>query len=393
MNNDDVKYINSAKILLDTHTITYNSGEKPSTYIMPGMPVVLAVLMLIFGQGDEAIIAFRVLQAALQALSVYFVFITANQLFNSRAAIISSIATALYLPDYFSSGVILSESIFRTLILLLICFSLLALRSQQTKHYVIAAFIVGLACYFKPHTVLFPAVWFVLWLVQRLSWKKIVKHTAVVSLTMILLLSPWWVRNYITFDKFIPFTQSAGNPILLGALIDYGAPSKAFIDAHPEYEGNSDHIFVGSDAVLAETAQKMVIFGFKNQPLKYLKWYTIDKVFGLYASPYYWKTIFGINIWITGVYHVVFMLLGAAGMLIMFLRAFRQKSIPYLFILLSFAYFTVIYVPFVAFNRYGYPNVFLILLAAGFFIDWVVAKYQNRGASNSPQLVTKERAV
>ncbi|MGO4373722.1 dolichyl-phosphate-mannose--protein mannosyltransferase, partial [Paenibacillus sp. MCAF20] len=118
MNNDDVKYVNSAKILLDTHTITYNSGEKPSTYIMPGMPVVLAVLMLIFGQGDEAIIAFRVLQAALQALSVYFVFIAANQLFNSRAAIISSIATALYLPDYFSSGVILSESIFRTLILL-----------------------------------------------------------------------------------------------------------------------------------------------------------------------------------------------------------------------------------------------------------------------------------
>ncbi|MEV5029549.1 glycosyltransferase family 39 protein [Paenibacillus sp. LPE1-1-1.1] len=378
LNNDDVKYVNSAKILLNKHTIAYNSGEEPSTFIMPGMPVVLAGLMLIFGQGDGAVVAFRVLQVALQAFSIYLIFIVANQLFNSRAAIIASIATALYLPDYFSSGAILSETMFRTLFILLICFSLLALRSQQTKYYLIAAVFVGLACYFKPHTVLFPVVWFFLWLVQRVSWKTIVKHTGIISLTMILLLSPWWVRNYITFDKFIPFTQSAGNPMLLGALIHYGAPSKAFFDAHPEYEGSSDNLFVGSDAALAETAQKIVIFGFQHQPLKYLKWYTVDKVFGLYEVPYYWKTVFGVNIWITGIYHVVFMLLGAAGLLIMLIQALRQKKIPYLFLLLALAYFTVIYVPFVAFNRYGYPNVFLIFLAAGFFIDWAVARYQSR---------------
>lgn len=383
LNNDDVKYVNSAKILLNKYTIAYNSGEDPSTFIMPGMPVVLAGLMLIFGQGDEAVVAFRVLQAALQAFSIYLIFIAANQLFNSRAAIIASIATALYLPDYFSSGAILSETMFRTLFILLICFSLLALKSQQTKYYVIGAVIVGLACYFKPHTVLFPAVWFFLWLVQRVSWKTIVKHTAVISLTMILLLSPWWIRNFIMFDKFIPFTQSAGNPMLLGAIIHYEAPSKAFFDAHPEYEGSSDNLFVGSDTALAETAQKIVIFGFKNEPLKYLKWYTVDKVLGLYALPYYWKTVFGVNIWITGIYHVVFMLLGAAGLLIMLMQAFRKKMIPYLFLLLSLAYFTVIYVPFVAFNRYGYPSVFLIFLAAGFFIDLAVARYQSRRVKTS----------
>jgi hypothetical protein len=378
LNNDDVKYVNSAKILLNKHTIAYNSDEEPSTFIMPGMPVVLAGLMLIFGQGVGAIVAFRLLLAVLQAFSIYLIFIAANQLFNSRAAIISSIATALYLPDYFSSGAILSETMFRTLFILLICFSLLALRSQKTKYYVIASVIVVLACYLKPHAVFFPAVWFFLWLVQRVSWKMIVKHTAVISLTMILLLSPWWIRNYITFDRFIPFTQSAGNPMLLGALIHYESPSKAFFDAHPEYEGISDNLFVGSDATQAETAKKIVIFGFKDQPLKYLKWYTVDKVFGLYAAPYYWKTVFGVNIWIVGIYHVVFMLLGAAGLLIMLMRVFRQKDIRYLFLLLSLSYFTVIYVPFVAFNRYGYPSVFLIFLTAGFFIDWAVARYQSR---------------
>lgn len=381
-NNDDVKYINSAKILLNKHTIAYNSGDDPSAFIMPGMPVVLAGLMLIFGQGDGGVVAFRVLMAALQAFSIYLIFIAANQLFNSRAAIIACIATALYLPDYFSSGAILSETMFRTLFILLICFSLLALRRQETRYYIISAAIVGLACYFKPHAVLFPVVWFILWLVQKISWKIIVKYTAVISLTLILLLSPWWIRNYVTFDKFIPFTQSAGNPMLLGALINNKAPSKAFFDTHLEYEGISENLFAGSDAAQAETAQKIVSFGFKNQPLKYLKWYTIDKVFGLYAAPYYWKTVFGVNIWIAGIYHVVFMLFGAAGLLITLKRAFRQKEIAYLFLLLSLAYFTLIYIPFVAFNRYGYPNVFLFFMSAGFFIDWAIAKYQSTSVKN-----------
>lgn len=386
LNNDDVKYVNSAKILLNKHTIAYNSGEEPSTFIMPGMPVVLAGLMLIFGQGDEAIVAFRIMQAALQAFSIYLIFVAANRLFNSRAAIITSIATALYLPDYFSSGAILSETMFRTLFILLICFSLIALKGRQTKYYVISAVIVGLACYFKPQTVLFPAVWFFLWLLQRVSWKTIVKHTAVVSLTMILLLSPWWVRNYITFDKFIPFTQSAGSPMILGALVNRETPSKAFFDVHPEYEGKRENLVSGSDADLAETAKKIIIFGFKTEPLKYLKWYTIDKVSGLYASPYYWKTVFDVNTVVVGGYHIAVMLLGAAGLLIMLMQAIRQKNILYLFLLLALAYFTLIYVPFIAFNRYGYPNVFIIFLGAGFFIDWTIAKYQSRTVKTSSSI-------
>lgn len=258
LNNDDVKYVNSAKILLNKHTLAYNSGESPSSFIMPGMPFVLSGLMLIFGQGEAAVIAFRLLQVLLQAFSVYLIFVIANYMFNSRAALIASIATALYLPDYFSSGAILSETIFRTIFILLICFSLLALKSNQTKHYVIVAVLVVLGCYFKPHTGLFPVVLFVLWLFNKVSWKTIVKHTAVISVTMILLLCPWWIRNYVTFDQFIPFTKSAGNPMLLGALINNNAPAKPFFDAHPEYVGaDRASLFVGSDDAMAETAQKL----------------------------------------------------------------------------------------------------------------------------------------
>ncbi|NIK78401.1 4-amino-4-deoxy-L-arabinose transferase-like glycosyltransferase [Paenibacillus castaneae] len=373
LNNDDVKYVNSAQILLNKHTLAYNSGKSPSAFIMPGMPFVLSGLMLIFGQGDGAVIAFRLLQAALQAFSIYLIFVLAHSLFNSRTAIIASIAAALYLPDYFSSGVILSETIFRTLFIALICFSLLALKSNQTKHYIIAAVLVGLACYFKPHTILFPVVWFIVWLVNKISWKSIVKYTVIVSITLVLLLCPWWIRNYVAFDSFIPFTKSAGNPMLLGALVNNEAPSQAFFHAHPEYTGDRSSLFVGSDDDMAETAQKIIKFGFTEEPMKYLKWYTIDKLKGLYYGPYYWKTVFGISGISVGIYHSLILIFGSIGLLLMLIQALRRRNTPYLLLLLTFAYFTVIYVPFVAFSRYGYPNVFIIAIAAAFAINQLMS--------------------
>lgn len=50
LNNDDVKYVHSARILLNEGTLAYNSGDAPSTFIMPGVPLVLAGFMAIFGQ-------------------------------------------------------------------------------------------------------------------------------------------------------------------------------------------------------------------------------------------------------------------------------------------------------------------------------------------------------
>lgn len=257
--------------------------------------------------------------------------------------------------------------------MLLICFSLLALKSNQTKHYVIVAILVIMACYFKPHTGLFPIVLFMLWVINKVSWKTIVKHTVVISVTMVLLLSPWWIRNYITFDEFIPFTKSAGNPMLLGALIKNAAPAKPFFDAHPEYAGDRASLFAGSDDAMADTAKKIMRYGFTHQPVDYLKWYTVEKVKGLYLGPYYWRTVFDISIAFVFVPHTLMMLIGSAGLLLMLLKAVRQRNIPYLLLLFTLVYFTVIYVPFVAFSRYGYPNIFLIFLAGAYFIDRMVS--------------------
>jgi len=66
-NNDDVKYIQTAKILLNEGTLAYNTGTEPTSFIMPGFPLILAGFLAVFGQDGGGVVAFRLFQCLLQA--------------------------------------------------------------------------------------------------------------------------------------------------------------------------------------------------------------------------------------------------------------------------------------------------------------------------------------
>ncbi len=53
-----------------------------------------------------------------------------------------------------------------------------------------------------------------------------VKQALISVLVLFVVLGPWWARNYIQFDKFIPLTAGAGNPLLLGTYQGEGYPQK-----------------------------------------------------------------------------------------------------------------------------------------------------------------------
>jgi 4-amino-4-deoxy-L-arabinose transferase-like glycosyltransferase len=180
LDNDDVKYINSAKILLQYHTLTYNTGHSPTSFIMPGVPLILSGLMLVFGQNDSAVMAYRVLQAFLQSGSIFLLFLIARYMFNSRIALIACGISALYLPDYFTAGVILSEAWFKTLFMLLLLFTIIAFEKRQLRNYVMVAVLLALACYFKPQSVLYPIIFVIPWLKSQHSWKQMISYTLVI---------------------------------------------------------------------------------------------------------------------------------------------------------------------------------------------------------------------
>lgn len=73
-----------------------------------------------------------------------------------------------------------------------------------------------------------------------------------------------------------------------------------------------------------------------------------------------------------------FMLVALAGMVWAMIRESFARLMP---VLLTLAYFTVIYMPFVAFSRYGYPNMVLFIMFAAYLLDQLLYFTKNRSLS------------
>ncbi|MBO7744593.1 glycosyltransferase family 39 protein [Paenibacillus sp. MWE-103] len=362
--NDDVKYVYAAQVLVERGTLVYNSGLQPTNFIMPAIPVMLSGFMALFDR-DAAVMGFRLLQCLMQAASVYLIFVLARETLGRRVAVVAVLLDALYVPNLFASGAILTESTFKLLFLLLIASFLYAVRKRTAGAYVFAGAMLGLACYVKPQCALIPVCLLILWLIRRYRWAEIVKYTAIVGVCSMLLLTPWWVRNNHDFHAFIPFTKSTGNPMLLGALIKRAAPPQGFFDQYPEYKNDSSNLFAGYDAEQKRTAQRLIAYGFKHQTLEYAYWFTVGKSIELFINPFYSKPVPGLPRPAINVVHWLYVLLGFAGIALTVVRRRFRLVLP---ILLPFFYYWFIHLPFITFGRYGYPLMALMTIFAAYAI-------------------------
>ncbi|MCJ8014420.1 glycosyltransferase family 39 protein [Paenibacillus sp. KQZ6P-2] len=371
LNNDDVKYIHSARVLLQEGTLVYNSGDKPSAFIMPGLPILLSGFMAIFGEEHGGVTAFRIFQSLLQALCIFPVYHIARYTFNHRVAVISTVLVALYLPDYFTSGSVLTEGTYRTIILLLLCAMITALHSRKTSWYIVVGLLTAASAYFKPQASLFPCMMLFLWLAYRYSFKEIVRFTATILAAYIVLLLPWWIRNVFTFGHFILFTSSAGSPFLLGTRMNYQLPSAGFFAAYPQYDPKT--IFMGSDSDAIAKGLDILKYGLVHDPLKYIYHYTIGRFYSLYLVPFYLHDIFSIRKAVVWTIQIVIVSAGLVGMV---WACIRKNWKPLLPVLLTIAYFTAIHLPFVAMSRYGYPMTFIFVMFASYAIAQALSAFQ-----------------
>ncbi|BFH64987.1 ArnT family glycosyltransferase [Paenibacillus azoreducens] len=358
-------------MLLYEGTLVYNSGDEPSAFIMPGITLILSGFMAVFGN-EHGVTAFRIFQSILQALCIFPVYYLARYTFNHRVAVITTLLAALYLPDYFTAGSVLTEGSYRIIILVLLCAMIAALHTKKTGWYIGVGALTAAAAYFKPQASLFPCMMLFLWLAYRYSWKEIIRFTFTILAAYIVLLLPWWIRNYMTFGHFILFTSSAGSPFLLGARIKYQLPPPGFFAAYPQYDPQT--IFMGSDGEAVAKGLDILKYGLVHEPLKYIYHYTIGRFQSLYFVPFYLHDIFSIQKPVVEMIQKVMITGGLIGIVWAFFRKIGKSLLP---VLLALVYFTAIHLPFVAMSRYGYPMAPFFMLFAGYTIHQVMMIIQN----------------
>ncbi|MBC8060891.1 MAG: glycosyltransferase family 39 protein [Clostridiaceae bacterium] len=365
-NNDDVKFIRSAWILVDTGKYVYHNVDISTVFMMPGLPFTLAFFVKIFGNFG-GITALRVLQAVIQTGSLLVMFFIARKIFNSRVALVAILINILCITDYWVANLILTETIFKFSVLCLVYFSIYAIELNKTRYYILGGIALGLATLFRPTIATYPIIILLMWIFKKYKVKDMIKYTAIVAAIFCLILSPWWIRNYNRFHKFIPLTLATGNPMLQGTYIFYDQSTKATDGLnYNQFNYNSDSEMKGNQIDIEVSKYRLRNLVPKH-PIQYFLWYTVGKTACMIGWPFVWIQSWGVLIW-TGIWHYFILVVSILGLIKYYKDKNRNKMGTVL--VATIFYFIGVYLPFYAFGRYFYPAMpFVIIFAASSLIQ------------------------
>lgn len=196
----------------------------PTAFRPIGYPLTLACLYSIFGTSFWVGKIFNVI---LSTISMLYLYKTAKLFFSGA---VSNLALAIFAFSPLSicyTSILGSETLFQTL-LMLIMYSLFSKKNALTL-----GILVGYLSLVRPIGIFFSGVLILFLLFDRS--RNTLKFTGVFSLVFLLVISGWFIRNYIQFGKFIYSTNGGyviyvnNNPYATGSWSDpFSYPNSPF---------------------------------------------------------------------------------------------------------------------------------------------------------------------
>ena len=224
---DDTAYIESGRRFTETGIISM-WGPYPSAMIMPGMPVLIGVFARLFGEGSVFYLALRLLWILMGVATAYVVYRTAVLIAGGWAGLLA--ASGFLLPNMaWMNHVILTETPY--LLLFSLCLYLTFQMGRRDRRGDRIGYLLGFtAALMIRSNILLLLPFTALWLLLKRRGVPLRRLLLSLGCLLLLLLTPWTIRNYRLFDAFIPLTYGAGNPLLLGTYQGEGFPADEELD-------------------------------------------------------------------------------------------------------------------------------------------------------------------
>lgn len=181
---------------------------------MPYLGLVYLPFRLLFSK-PIALGILVVLQILMESIAIYYMARLCEHLFQDAKTFwlfifLSSVSLNTTIFDY----AILSESFGISFLCFFVYhYYVLLTGNRNSKQLIITGFFFALTVLFKPYfSLLLVLVWAeIIWNdrfnFRKLFLKKIVKQSLLIVLPLIIINAPWTIRNYMIFNKFIPFQQ------------------------------------------------------------------------------------------------------------------------------------------------------------------------------------------
>lgn len=143
------------------------------------------------------------------ALMCLFIYLIGRRIVSERVALLGAGLAAVYGYFIYSSVALMTETFFIVMVLLSLLVSLQLKDEPSLARWILLGLSLGVATLIRQTILLFAPVLFV-WLFWELKGRIRLWHF-VVSLGMIvLLITPWTMRNYHVYRQFLPLNSNAG---------------------------------------------------------------------------------------------------------------------------------------------------------------------------------------
>jgi len=204
---DSLYYIKQAERLYISGSYT-SEKEFLSAFWPIGLPALIVLFKHLFSDGIYAV---KILNILISSCLIFVLYnLLKDALTKKQLFVFLSIMT-FYPNNLFSVSVVLTDLPFTFLLWLLI----LILYKKKKNYVGWSGIVLGMMCYLRATAILLPIVIFLFFIVSE-DLKKAIAKTAIISLIMIVTLSPWVIRNYNVFGKIIPVSTNGGFNFLMG---------------------------------------------------------------------------------------------------------------------------------------------------------------------------------
>ena len=351
----------AAQNLLAGHGLIYTKGFR--AYRTPVPAVYFAAIYSVFGVSVRAV---QIANVFLGVLTVWLIYDLVRRSFGivpaRWAAVLVSCQPALLLY----TGQLLSE----TLVIMLLALALWlvwGLRNRPTYWVATVGIVLGVAVLTR-ESMLPIAVLIALWTFvdrQGKGWLQTIAPASLILVFLALTLTPWMIRNYLIFDRFVPLTTKGGlslwtanNPLADGtgreqeALEIQGLKILRF-NALPEAERG----FV---------AQKMAIQFITENPLKFFQ-------LSLQRLSYFWHIRYRGEGLAEITFLAIYLSMLALDVVGAWLGWRSNRDATLLFLILPVS-LTLVHMVFLPVGRYRLPADLILCVFAGYGMHWIFSR-------------------
>lgn len=202
---DAVLYVSTAEHLLD-HGIYGGRPSTPSALVPPGYPLFVAG---VFALSGRSLMAVRLAQIVIGVLAVWLTYLAARNAFSARVGLGSALICAVYPPFVVYVAPYLTEALYIPLFALYLVFLVRSLKEPSATRAALAGVGFGLTMLTKETLIAFPftlplALWW-----AGFDFREALRYLIVFAAVVLLVLSPWLARNYLTFGHVFYTSRTA----------------------------------------------------------------------------------------------------------------------------------------------------------------------------------------